>query len=188
MRQLKSRIWDNQNRRWITENGYSMHCTSNWAICPFTGKLTDYVGLWKSGEFGEDYAASPAAEHYLTAKGIVKEPRYVVVQYTGKNDELDNEVYEGDIVYLNHYDVPEVDMQCLFEVIFKAGAFQLKPFKLGKAPNGGISSFHWLCYIEGDDADGNIIYRYELPPPIPVCGFNRMRVIGNIFENPELLN
>ena len=113
---------------------------------------------------------------------------FTVQQYTGKNDELDNEVYEGDIVYLNHYDVPEVDMQCLFEVIFKAGAFQLKPFKLGKAPNGGISSFHWLRYIEGDDADGNIIYRYELPPPIPICGFGKMRVIGNIFENPELLN
>ena len=187
MRQLKFRIWDKQNKNWITENGQSLHCFSNWSICLFTGKLTDYVGAI-DGDHGETYIANPAPDYYLTASGVIKEPRYVVVEYTGKNDELNKEVYEGDIVYLNHYDVPEVDMQCLFEVIFKAGAFQLKPFKLGKAPNGGISFFHWLRCIEGEDADGNIIYRDELPPPIPICGFNRMRVIGNIFETPELLN
>lgn len=112
---------------------------------------------------------------------------FTVLQYTGKNDELEQEVYEGDIVYLNHYNVAQVDMSCLFQIIFKDGSFQLKPIKLGTAPNGGVSDFTWLRYIEGEDSEGNTIYRYELPPPKPICGMNRMRVIGNIFENPELL-
>ena len=184
-RQLKFRIWDKQTKVWL-ENSASFHCFSNWTICPFTGELIDYVGAI-DGDHGETYSASPAPDYYLTPNGVVKELRYVIQQYAGKNDELDNEIYEGDIVYLNHYDVPEVDMSCLFEIIFESGAFQLKPFKLGKAPNGGVSSFHWLCYIEGEDTNGNTIYRYELPLPEPVCRFGRMRVIGNIFENPELL-
>ena len=112
---------------------------------------------------------------------------YTVQQYAGKNDELGQEVYEGDIVYLNHYGVPTVDMSCLFEVIFDDGAFQLKPIKLGTPPNGGISDFTWMRYIEGEDSEGNTIYRYELPPPKLICVMNRMRVIGNIFETPELL-
>jgi hypothetical protein len=184
-RELKFRIWDKQYCKWL-ENSSSLHCYSNWTICPFTGNLVDYVGAIDS-DHGDTFTASPAADCIRYGK-FLKKPRYIIQQYTGKNDELDNEVYEGDIVYLNHYDVPEVDMSCLFEIIFESGAFQLKPFKLGKAPNGGVSLFHWLQYIEGEDEQGNTIYRYELPLPEPVCKFSRMRVIGNIFENPELLN
>lgn len=110
-----------------------------------------------------------------------------IQQYIGLTDSRGQKIFEGDIVYLNHYDVPEVDKQCLFEIIFEDGAFQLNPIKLGQAPNGGVSGFTWMRYIEGEDSNGNTIYRYELPPPEPICGFRRMVVIGNIFENPELL-
>jgi len=111
---------------------------------------------------------------------------FVVQSFTGKKDVNKQEIYEGDIVYLKYYDVIEVDTSCLFKVIFDDGAFKLKPIKLGTAPDGGIGDFSWMRYIVGDDSTGTI-YRYELPPSSPICGRARMCVIGNIFENPELL-
>ena len=111
----------------------------------------------------------------------------ILQQFTGKTDERNKEIYEGDIVYLNHYDIPDVDKKCLFTIIFEDGAFKLNPIKLGQAPNGGVSVFTWMRYIEGEDSDGNTVYRYELPPPQPICGFSRMVVIENIFENEKLL-
>jgi len=155
MRQLKYRIWDNQNRRWITENGYSLHCNSNWAICPFTGKLTDYVSTIEDDVI--THTASPANEYYLTSKGIVSEPRYIVVQCTGLKDSKGTEIYEGDIIKSYNTDTNTgEDISSIFEVYFDQSFCQ---FRLKHRINSyTMSSIEIYC-----------------------------EVIGNIFENPELL-
>lgn len=148
MRELKFRIWDKQNKKWITENGHSLHCFSNWSICPFTGKLTDYVGAF-DGDHGETYTANPTPDYYITASGVVKEPRYIVVEYTGLKDKNGKEIYEGDIILGEFYDTEYHHSETIkHEVVFNNGAYN-------------IASSNW-----------------HNPS---------LKIIGNIFETPELL-
>lgn len=169
MRQLKYRIWDNQNRHWITENGYSLHCNSNWAICPFTGKLTDYVGM--EGEFGEVYIASPAPDCYMQGGKIVKEPRYVLMQYTGLKDKNGNLIYEGDIVKYARTKVESIE--------FAKNCFKNNLIELGEEIGEIIFIKPSFCisfnHIRYDDI------------MLMCLAEHRYEVIGNIFETPELL-
>jgi len=67
-RELKFRIWDKQYCHWL-ENSSSLHCYSNWTICPFTGNLVDYVGDYSCDSF----TSSTAVDYYWQGTTIIKE-------------------------------------------------------------------------------------------------------------------
>ena len=142
-RQLKFRIWDKQNKNWL-KNSSSFHCYSNWTICPFTGNLVDYVG-----DYGCDsFTSSPAADYYFEGAEIVKEPRYVIQQYTGLKDSKGVEIYEGDIV-----DCKYDDEKVIAEIKY---------------------SEEYAAFLCGENA----LWQGWL---------GKAEIIGNVFENPELI-
>ena len=164
---IKFRIWDRQAQAWA-ENDCSLHCFSNWQIDPFTGQLTDFVGAI-DGDRETRYNANPAPDYYFRGSEIVNEPRYVLVQFTGMKDKNGVEIYEGDIL----------------ERIYDVSCYKLK--------NGEI--------LEGCEP-GNFMVKKSVLSEVKWSGIgfdlgvkiqigwrkkNTFKVIGNIFENPELL-
>jgi hypothetical protein len=153
-RQLKFRIWDKQYKKWI-ENSSSLHCFSNWTICPFTGNLVDYVGA-----FGcDNFTASPAHGYYFEGAEVVREPRYVIQQYTGLKDSKGVEIYEGDLIQYNqnsNYDGMN------FEVIWSD------------------ASFGWVLKSKTGDYLTN-----QITPNGP--RYNFLEIISNVCETPELI-
>ncbi len=84
---------------------------------------------------------------------------YVIQQFTGLYDSKGKEIYEGDIVkYIYTYNFNEESL-AIHEVKFSDGCFW-------PLPKDDI--------VDGDDFYSTRIKNYE--------------IIGNIFENPSLLN
>jgi uncharacterized phage protein (TIGR01671 family) len=89
-----------------------------------------------------------------------------MMQYTGLKDKNGKEIYEGDILDVPElYETPEMTSPSYtkWQVVFKHGMFTLEN-KNNKSENDSST-----LYYEYFAYDGNI------------------EVIGNIFENPELL-
>jgi hypothetical protein len=157
-RELKFRIWDNLKKEWVAKKVY-------------------HASIDSSGEFS-------FKQH---SEG------FAIQQYTGVKDVNDKKIYEGDIVWLNSAMSfgPWEKENNRFEIVFHRGCFQLKPIKLSKPQDNGVGGgnlqFSHMVEIIGHDADDMPVYEYHLPPPRPLCDFNICEVMGNVFDNPELL-
>ena len=144
MRQLKFRIWDKQDKRFVN-NDCGTHCCSNWHLDAFSGDPVDFVNTL--GDEPYQFSAQEPCDYWMDGTKIVKEPRYVVQQWTGLKDLNGKEIYEGDflspVAYHKHLEVK------------------------------------WISELDEYDWTGwNIGYTEEM---------GKKTVIGNKFENPELL-
>ena len=110
-----------------------------------------------------------------------------VLQFTGQQDRDAVEIYEGDLVGMDYYhgELEYLLTENIFEVVWYRGGFHLKPVKLS---GDGNLSFTWSKTLsDREDEEGERIWDKELPPPQSLGNFNICVVLGNVFENQDLI-
>ena len=91
--------------------------------------------------------------------------RFNLMQYTGIKDKNGKEIYEGDILQIPalHSDQPESNPYDIVQIIIRNGCTMWKDISTGKEE---------LIYLWLGDSDTD----------------EDSTIIGNIYENPELIN
>lgn len=162
MRQPRFRIWDNER------NAYRLSINSVHCIKYNDGIMT--IGL----------------HPYI--KATAGESRFKLEESTGCFDINNVEIFEGDLVCLKYHGChPHEELHNVMEIIYDCGSFKVKPIKLMPPANpavgigGGNTIFSHVTLIDGFDEHDNVVYKYVMPPAIPLCNIsNIIKVIGNI--------
>jgi len=105
--------------------------------------------------------------------GAFKDKDMVVQQFTGLKDKNGVEIYEGDVVRLENYRDGNLYIQ-LYEVIYDHDGFGLKFLSRDRPCQRFVNDKGYIIAFGNPKKDDRFTLRKE-------------EVIGNIYENPELL-
>lgn len=117
----------------------------------------DYTDKWRQGDLVQEKWKQGKLIMIKKDKTAWSILEETVGQYTGLKDKNKKEIYEGDIVKIKH-EFDNTGYIC--EIIYVDGAFRTKKFIFG-------SYYDCLYYWYANDCE--------------------IEVIGNIYDNPELL-
>lgn len=97
-----------------------------------------------------------------------------IMQYTGRKDKTGKEIYEGDIMHIGSWKL--VGKNPHAEVKYLQGFKVIVNYDLEEEPHTLVD-----CYvIQGGNAT-------TVPLAEALQFFNEITIVGNIYENPELL-
>jgi len=150
--------------RAIPENRYDEDVDSILDSIAFYTKGKGFDGTFVYGHLNGDYILGDtldATEEYYNPSYWIKIDKDTIMQYTGLKDKNGKEIYEGDILKDTDNEIYYVD--------FIRGCFYLRT---------NYKSFPHLGWTEW----------------LPMCEIDRLadpvdfEIVGNIYENPELLD
>lgn len=158
MREIKFRVWDCHTKEMAGPKGLRIDF-DNGVIDHIEFKFSDY-GSWGN-------ATRP-----------LDQERYKVMQFTGLHDKNGKEIYEGDIIaakFQPHY-VERVSWQGPPDVIAKV-FWDYNGFRLEAVGDNDNRYADFTDFERLEHADGMMVD----------MATEHSEVIGNIYENPELL-
>ena len=128
----------------------------------YSDTLSDFIMVSNGGKFSVVFDM----EDYL------KEDEFELMQYTGLKDKNGKEIYEGDIIILESDELKE----------FLNEPMRLKYGDICKVEWSKTNLAYYLMPINEDVEEQQMDYFGAW------SGWNWIKVIGNIYESPELLD
>jgi len=166
-REIKFRVWDQKHKQLTSPlNACKRIGYSNFDI-DIEGRITREIlnlGV-KDGKLTDGMDRSTTEN----------QDNYIIQQFTGFSDHKSKEIYEGDIIDLTyskgHERDSSYDYYGRYVVEFKNGSWILIPQNL----------------YDSDDEQRDLELYLESSDYVKSKGMRRFEVIGNIFENPDLI-
>lgn len=158
-RQIKFRAWDNYAKEWLM--GYQYESLGGFSLFGEVMLLEEWSAI---------------LDRFVLQCTDRTPADLIVMQFTGLFDKNGKEIYEGDIVLLTSLEITPVtddgngpleEVKTLSRVEFENGCFGVYVLEDSSEFGAGFSAF---ADISKD------------------IGLDDLEVVGNIYENPELLN
>lgn len=172
-RQLKFRIWDKENNKFVQDATYKTR-DSYWYLRASDGALVNFMcSLGGTPDESDTCTENEPLNAYWKGEELVMEPQYDIQQFTGILDTEGREIYEGDILQVLITDeewlTPSVVVWSKYD---EAGYSLANVLKIEDCQKQLI---------------GHTVNGIELTQQYPMTNKGRYKIIGNVFENPELL-
>ncbi len=157
MREIKFRAWDKESKKWLHRPTFYIHCDGE-------------INTWEVGD----------EDKYLRSY----HPELILMQYTGLKDKNGKEIYEGDIVSICGRNLISTNTYINFQPKIGDKYFCIK-LKSGftLCPARCFHDMAKTCDYELIPNIHGYINNYDFWNGASTAS----NVIGNIYENPELM-
>lgn len=171
MRELQFRAWDKQKRQMFRVVNLTLDA-----------QFDDGIGWVEAYPFDEYYQSeNHSLPRHLKLGHGTEEGMVSVMQYTGLKDKNEKDIYEGDIIRILYTDWPSQPAEKNGHYVMTLEEYKDSISKIGYVE---YSSPEFVLIIESKWKDEITRHQYSL-----LGGKHGQKtVIGNIYENPELVD